>query len=180
MNNDWATVHEFAELAGLDGVELAAAAHRRGVSAEAVLEGFHRAIRLRAERGENDPYPFTVFEATPPGIIDLRVLDQAEWWVDQLRTPHRIADRVDFPDGYLANVIRHLMRSANAYWIRVVVYDPAAAESDSLSWIKGTTLMGALRGEASLRLVSALEGWTTVLPAESPRTASPDHRATRG
>ncbi|GAA4481287.1 hypothetical protein [Microbacterium panaciterrae] len=176
MNSDWATVIRIADHAGLNGVELAAAATRHGVSAELVAEGFARATRLRSERGDGDPYPFTVFEATPPGMIDLRVLDQADWWVDVLRTPHRISDRVDFSDLYLANVIRHLIRSAGAYWVRVAVYDPAASFSDPLSWMKGTVLMGALRGEASRRLVADLNPPM----AESPRAASSGDGAPRG
>ena len=161
MNSDWETVVGIVEAAGLNGVELAATAYRRGVSAEAVLEGIMRTIELGAERGDGDPYPFTIFEATPPGMVDLRVLDQETWWVDQLRVPHLIQDRDDFTDHYLANVIRHLIRMADFYWLHVIRYEPEAAASEPVCWMKATILMGALRQEASIRLRSDLARWRT-------------------
>ncbi|MCU1585949.1 MAG: hypothetical protein JWM49_2505 [Microbacteriaceae bacterium] len=84
-----------------------------------LLEGIHRAAAVWAQVAAGEMPPFTAFEATPPGMLDVRVFDQAERWVDIFAMPHRICDRTDFTDHYLRNVIAFLIdqgpRLARAY-----------------------------------------------------------------
>ena len=145
MNEDWATVGAIAIVLDIDVDSLYHVISRsvkNGVSGEVVLEGYRRTIQFWSE---NDSDTFQDFESCPPGLLDLRVLDQNQVWVDVLRTPHRIADRTDVTDDYLVNIIgwvQHFADSLSEGWAHM--HDVPAPTNPKI-WLETTTLMRGLR-----------------------------------
>ena len=120
------------------------------MSAEQVEEAYERAAILPSERSVNEEVPFAVFAARPPGFLDIRVFDQTQWWVDVMRTPHRLAD---LDDTYLNNLIAFLICGASwfrrAYQLAYPCCDPGATAG---TWLERTALMRALRDEQYRRV----------------------------
>ncbi|MCP3420349.1 hypothetical protein [Nocardioides pinisoli] len=110
-------------------------------------------FRVRTVPKGSKPRDFEEFAALPPGHFDPRVLQQATWWVDVLRKPHRITDRDDFPDAHLLAVIAMLRQDGwrwaegtEAQWL---VRGLAASLGDPPEGLlDGTPLMKALLTEA--------------------------------
>lgn len=107
---------------------------------------------------EDPPAPFEAFSAIAPGRFDPRVFDQATWWVDILRIPHRITDRDDFPDAYLVNILCFVLTEAWrwAKWDDDEFAADALVDVDwfvreSMARIERTPLIVALRAEAVRR-----------------------------
>jgi hypothetical protein len=150
--DDWDEVRRATNLAGYDGSELIRRSKEQFVSPEVLLEGIHRSAAVRAQASNGPLPPFGTFDAIPPGRIDLRVLDQSEFWVDIFAVPHRIGDRVDFTDDYLRNVIKSLLhdrvRLTRAYG---EAFPERACTGSVLDWLEATTLMSGLRAEQALR-----------------------------
>lgn len=146
MKRDWAEISLAALLSGGNPGALEDRARERRVSTEVVWEGFRRALALVDEE-----HPFDVYEATPPGKIDLRVFDQGDVWVDVLRHPHRIADRDDLTDEYLLNLIDFLHAEADMMSRAYARSREANAPTSATSWLENTRLMGALLSECSRR-----------------------------
>ena len=151
MSDDWATVGAIAIVLG---VELDSLDHvidrsvKNGVSAEVVLEGYRRTIEFWST---HEHYDFTDIEACPPGLLDLRVLDQDAIWVDVLRTPHRIGDRDDVTDDYLANIIGWLQHNADSLAEGWAHMHDLAATANPEQWLDSTVLMRGLRTQAHQR-----------------------------
>ena len=153
MNDDWGAVAALADLMGVDpdGVlHMMERAGKNAASAEVVLERYLDTISFW---NENDfgTDTFQDFESCPPGLLDLRVLDQGATWVDVLRTPHTITDRDDVTDDYLANIIEWIQHNADslaAGWAQMHETRPPV---DEVAWLEGTILMQDLRAEAHSR-----------------------------
>ena len=120
--------------------------------------------------GDADPWPgelpFTAWGQHARGTLDLRVFDQAVWWVDIEQRPHRLEE---MSDGYIANVIAHLEIHVESYYLGTLrralyqmygdlllsristemVADAFGAtpltELTPREWLDGTPLMRALR-----------------------------------
>ena len=109
---------------------------------------------------EWQPEAFDTFDALPPGRFDPRVFQQTTWWVDILRRPHRITDRVDFTDDHLLGVMRFILREAWR-WSEFPelhddnLVDPAWFRPEAARRIQQTPLFAALRTEACRRGVSS-------------------------
>jgi hypothetical protein len=89
--------------------EAAAAAHAVGVTEDEQI----RHLQSSAHALDTwQPDAFEDFDGLPPGRFDPRVFNQTTFWVDILRRPHRIDDRVDFSDDYLGAVLRFVRREA--------------------------------------------------------------------
>lgn len=146
--DSWSRVRDYALLLGTDGEQIIRESQRRKMSAEQVEEAYGRADALARKRREG-PVPFTEFAARPPGFIDIRVVDQTQWWVDVMRTPHRLAE-VD--DVYLNNLVAFLIE--HAAWFRCAylrAYPSSEPAASADSWLEGTALMRALRYEQRRR-----------------------------
>jgi hypothetical protein len=115
--------------------------------------------------------PFAAFGQFGPGHLDLRVFDQARWWVDITGSPHRIAT---MSNAYLINVVEHCERHADYYHaahlrhstlslLEVVL---SGSPSDALAialetfeqsltepidWIRSTPLLSSLSAELRTR-----------------------------
>lgn len=147
----WDEVRRATTQAGCDSYELIRRSKERFVSPEIVLEGIHRAAAIWAQVDHEDMPPFTTF-AIAPGMIDLRVLDQSELWVDIFAMPHRIRDRTDCTDDYLRNAIAFLVdesvRLARDYG---EAFPERSGAGSACEWLEATPLMVALRAEQALR-----------------------------
>lgn len=110
--------------------------------------------------------------SSDPGALDLRVLDQGQWWVDITGTPHLLAQ---MSATYLGNVEALLVEHAEALfygyaaWVlRGEIWDAlegrlnpetvarqagvaSLARLDPRTWLSATPLMRALRAELSRR-----------------------------
>jgi hypothetical protein len=109
--------------------------------------------------------PFTAFKVKE-GHLDLRVFDQAVWWLDRHARPHRLAD---MGRPYLNNVAAYLLEHA-AYFHRLTAWrdlveavgdavygqpsgqllaeQVGAARTDQLTpteWLEATPLMRRIR-----------------------------------
>ena len=144
--DEWAEIRLATLLSGGNPDELEERARQRGVSAEVVREGFRRAIAL-----VETEQPFEVYEATPPGKVDLRVFDQDEVWIDVLRQTHKIADPDDQTDEYLINLIRFLRVEVDGLCRNYARSRDRAMPRSSIEWLEGTVLMRALRAECERR-----------------------------
>lgn len=115
---------------------------------------------------------WTPWGSSGPGALDLRVLDQGQWWVDITGTPHLLAQ---MSTTYLGNVeallIEHVEDLFYGYAMRVLrgeVRDalagrlnpetvarqagvPSLARIDPEAWLSATPLMRALRAELARR-----------------------------
>jgi hypothetical protein len=105
----------------------------------------------------SEPGPFTEFGQFGPGIMDNRVFDQGEYWVDCQGVPHRISE-MSFE--YLANVVMFLREDAAFFYVNTVrrkvmgmVLGDAEVDSDALNslleqepgaWIESNPLMISL------------------------------------
>jgi hypothetical protein len=110
--------------------------------------------------------PFTAWGQHAHGRLDLRVFDQATWWVDIAQQPHRLED---MSDGYVANVIEFLVDDAEYFhgetlrreWLQMcgdlllgrmsadlvarTVGAPSTCDLTPMQWLESTPLMRALR-----------------------------------
>ena len=153
MDEDWAAVAAWAAVMEVDAGSLLHVMERsvkNGVSAEVVLEGYLRTISFWSEHAFGTD-TFEDFESCPPGLLDLRVLDQSETWVDVLRTPHRIADRDDVTVDYLANIIGWLQHFADSLASGWAHMHEIPGPVDEGAWLESTVLMRGLRAETLLR-----------------------------
>jgi hypothetical protein len=144
----WASVRDYARTLGTDGELIIRESQRRRMSPEQVEEAFGRAAAYARDPHEG-AVPFTEFAARPPGFCDIRVFDQAQWWVDVMRVPHRLTE---LDDAYLNNLTAFLIDKAAwfrcSYMRAYPASDPGASPG---SWLEGTTLMLALRREQGRR-----------------------------
>jgi hypothetical protein len=148
----WDEVRRATNLAGYDSRELIRRSKEQFVSAEVLLEGIHRSAAVRAQARNRHLPPFGNFDAIPPGRIDLRVLDQSEFWVDIFAVPHRIGDRADFTDDYLRNVIKSLLNDRVRLTRTYGEAFPERARTGSVrDWLEATPLMLGLRAEQTFR-----------------------------
>lgn len=114
--------------------------------------------------------PFTAWGQHEPGVLDLRVLQQAIWWVDFHQRPHRL---VDMADDYVRNVIHFLERDVDYFFaatqraellqrlgdhllgrrstseIAEALGAPPLSALTPTEWLEATPLMRALRRRAS-------------------------------
>ncbi|TQL47399.1 hypothetical protein FB562_0457 [Homoserinimonas aerilata] len=147
--SDWTELLAAIDAYGGSGSEVRRRADADGVSLEVVGEGLSRAAELRNRLADSVLPDFTSWEATPPGLLDLRVFDQDLWWVDVVRRPHRVAD---MSGEYLANVIDSLRRGkvdfCQAYHCQ---YRGVAVPVDAHKWLESTALMRGLLAELRKR-----------------------------
>ncbi|WP_148040164.1 hypothetical protein [Cryobacterium tepidiphilum] len=154
--SSWDEVRALGVTFGVDGENLLDHAEARRVSAELLIEAFHRAVDLGHEfRRRGQLPPFEAFEALPLGVLDLRVFDQGAWWVDVLRIPHRICLPGSLSDHHLRNIIIYLTDRAEAHYAAYSQAFPLRrSSSDPAEWLEQTVLMSALREEAQARGVT--------------------------
>lgn len=115
---------------------------------------------------------WTPWGSSAPEALDFRVLDQGQWWVDIMGTPHRL---VQMSTTYLGNVEALLIQHAEALfygyaaWVlrgeiwdalegrlnpETVARQAGAASLAHLhpkAWLDATPLMRALRAELARR-----------------------------
>lgn len=115
---------------------------------------------------------WTPWGSSGPGALDLRVLDQGQWWVDITGTPHRLAQ---MSATYLGNVevllfehAEYLFYGSAAWVLRGEIWDalegrlnpetvareagvPSLSRLDPRTWLNATPLMRALRAELARR-----------------------------
>lgn len=141
--------------ARVPGDAVIARALARGVSPELVVEAFHRAHELTRQYEEaGELPPFELFEAFPPGAIDLRIFDQEVWWVDLLRTAYRIYLPHSFTNEHLVAVIEYLTEHSAEFRAAYQYTFPARSlPEDPHRWLESTVLMRALREIASMRRI---------------------------
>jgi hypothetical protein len=96
------------------------------------------------------PAPFSRWDATAPGCLDVRVFDQDRYWVDAPRIPHVIGDRDGMTDKYLRALIDILTAHAEYMLSGYLRYRPIPM-SQPPQWMESTTLMCALRAEIQRR-----------------------------
>lgn len=113
--------------------------------------------------------PFTAWGQHAHGSLDLRVFDQAAWWVDIAQQPHRLED---MSDDYVANVIRFLLVDAGYFHRQTLLREllqtygdlllgrtpadlvarsagvPRTSDLTPVQWLEATPLMRALRHRA--------------------------------
>lgn len=116
--------------------------------------------------------PFTAWGQHEYGSLDLRVFEQAIWWVDISQVPHRLTD---MSENYLRNVIAHLRRHADGFHQATIYRDVLQIWGDLLlgrfpsdviaialgatpltdltpsEWLEGTPLMRGLVRELHRR-----------------------------
>lgn len=112
------------------------------------------------------PGPFTQFGQFGPGMLDLRVFDQEEYWVDASGNGHRL---VDMSDSYRSAVVEFCLRNCSGYFtahtrvtaravlqmaahgdttdrlIAVAIAENMLELKDPWTWLEGTPLLRALR-----------------------------------
>ncbi len=112
----------------------------------AILEAYRcgdHIIRLRARNGQ--PTPFDRFDAFPPGALDVRVFDQATWWVDEQGTHHRIDELGTEANTPLLRTILRLLDEASVHHEAYTRAFPArTVPADPRVWLVGTALLTAL------------------------------------
>ncbi|MGB3763757.1 MAG: hypothetical protein WA966_11080 [Ornithinimicrobium sp.] len=115
--------------------------------------------------------PFTAWGQRAHGALDLRVFDQATWWVDITQQPHLLED---MSQAYVANVIDFLLTDAEFFhsetlrreWIQTcgdlllgrppadlvasAAGAPCTSDLTALGWLEATPLMRALRHRRGL------------------------------
>jgi hypothetical protein len=64
-----------------------------------------------------DKFEFTDFHFRRSGTLDLRVFDQAVWWVDRSGDPHLLAE---MSAEYRANVLNWIIRYKGLYFLAIV------------------------------------------------------------
>ena len=116
--------------------------------------------------------PFTAWGQHEAGILDLRVFDQDQWWVDRNHTPHMLTDMsvlyvervIDLLESlaeyyYLMTVRRDLLQRMGDEMLGRVSTD-TVAESAGVTplrdltpqaWLEGSPLMRALRRRLASR-----------------------------
>jgi hypothetical protein len=153
--SDWSQVAKYSREARVNGDAVIARAIARGVSPELVIEAFRRAHSLTREYEEvGELPPFELFEALPPGAIDLRIFDQEVWWVDLLRTPYRIYIPQSFTNDHLVNVIHFLTQwSAEFHDAYQITFPTRTIPEGPKEWLESTVLVRALREVASMRRI---------------------------
>jgi hypothetical protein len=129
-------------------------AAQRAVSAELILHACRRAADNAAATAGVLP-PLELWEATPPGCLDVRVFDQDQYWVDAIRIPHAIADRHDMTDDYLSALVGFLVEHAEHMLRGYEHYQPTEGRQPC-EWIESTVLMRGLRAEITRR--NSLDG----------------------
>lgn len=151
--SDWSNVSRCCREAKVNGDAVIARAIARGISPELIVEAFHRAHELTYQYEEvGELPPFELFEAFPPGAIDLRIFDQEVWWVDLLRTPYRIYIPRSFTNEHLVAVIEYLTEhSAEFHAAHQATFPARTLLEDPHLWLEATVLMRALREIASMR-----------------------------
>lgn len=130
--------------------------------------------------------PFDPHQATP-GILDRRVLIQAEVWVDARAVVHRLED---MGDGYRANVAAHLHLHATWMWAAAAFDElldnplgvhtahreagiPLVGEVDPHAWLESTTLVRALRRlSPGIAPAPVLTAWAQGVSARSARAGT--------
>ncbi|NUR14913.1 hypothetical protein [Terrabacter sp. C0L_2] len=114
--------------------------------------------------------PFTAWRQHEAGILDLRVFDQDQWWVDRNQTPHMLTDMSAL---YVERVIDMLESLAEYYYLMTVRRDLLQRIGDEMlgrlstdnvaesagatplrdltpqAWLEGSPLMRALRRRLS-------------------------------
>ena len=114
--------------------------------------------------------PFTAWRQHEAGILDLRVFDQEQWWVDRYQTPHLLTDMsalhvrrvIDMLESlaeyyYLMTVRRDLLQRLGDEMLGRVSTDIVAESAGATplrdltpqAWLEGSPLMRALRGRRS-------------------------------
>jgi len=153
--SDWNQVAECCRQARVNGDAVIARAIARGASPEVTVEAFHRAHELTRQYEEaGELPPFELFEAFPPGAIDLRIFDQEVWWVDLLRTAYRIYNPRSFTNEHLVAVIEYLTEhSAEFHAAYQATFPARTLLEDPYLWLEATVLMRALREIASMRRI---------------------------
>jgi hypothetical protein len=73
--------------------------------------------------------PFTMFGQFGPDMLDMRVFDQAVWWVDRLGRPHRLEA---MSMVYRCNVIAFLVKSVEQRWLDEVSREALTAITDAI------------------------------------------------
>lgn len=113
------------------------------------------------------PADFHDYAALAPGRFDIRVFDQSEIWVDNLRRPHHIRNRTDFTDEHLLAVLAYLKNDPSQWALHLyqgslltLVQKLASSPNDQqrVLWkiVAATPLVKALLEEVRhRRLVSA-------------------------
>lgn len=118
--------------------------------------------------------PFTAWGQHEAGVLDLRVFDQGQWWVDRQQAPHLITD---MSVAYVVRVIGMLEADAEYFYVMTVRRDQLQRLGDAMlgcistdtvaesagatplldltphEWLEGSPLMRALR----CRLVSSAD-----------------------
>jgi len=153
--SDWNQVAECCRQARVNGDAVIARALARGVSPEVIVEAFHRAHELTRQYEEvGELPPFELFEAFPPGAIDLRIFDQEVWWVDLLRTAYRIYNPHSFTNEHLVAVIDYITAWATEFHAAYQLAFPTRTlPEDPEEWLESTVLMRALREIVSMRKI---------------------------
>ncbi|MEP9384621.1 hypothetical protein [Nocardioides sp. KR10-350] len=136
-DDPWLTVRYVASLFGVGPAGIRAlirVAREIGRTPAQVIEDFAKA----ADAGD-----------LPPGMLDLRIFEQDEVWVDRWRTVRQIRD---LADAHLLGLIDDFLpRSAPGFHGGCVIAGLADIEMDPDEWLRGTRLYRALRSEAERR-----------------------------
>lgn len=97
---------------------------------------------------DQDPWPgelpFTAFGQFGEDALDLRVFDQATWWVDRAGRAHRVDE---MSREYRENVVTHLLTHQDAYH--------AGSVQRSLVQQLGDTLLGRVNVDALAEALGA-------------------------
>ncbi len=124
-------------------------AYDRAMSPELILHACKQTLNAQNEFTDRCA-PFSRWDAIAPGCLDVRVFDQARYWVDAVRIPHLISDRDDMTDNYLSSLIDFLIDHAE-YMLRGYLRYRPIPISKPCQWMESTNLMRALRAETRTR-----------------------------